>query len=75
MIQITIVTHGDSAAVVLPRKMLESLGLGVGDTLNASVIDRQLILRPLDDEERRHLLTELTKEVLDRRGDAYQRLA
>jgi antitoxin component of MazEF toxin-antitoxin module len=75
MAQLTIVPHGDSAAVVLPKQMLESLGLGVGDKVDATLADRQLILRPLDDAERRKMLTELTTAVLDSRSEAYRRLA
>jgi antitoxin component of MazEF toxin-antitoxin module len=75
MAQLTIISHGDSAALVLPKKVMDSLGLSVGDTVDATLGDRQLILRPLDDAERRQLLADLTKEVLDTRSDAYRRLA
>ena len=75
MAHLTIVPHGDSAAVILPKNMLETLGLSIGDSVNATLGDRQLILRALDDDELRKLMANLTKEVLDRRSDAYQRLA
>jgi len=75
MAQLNIIPHGESAAVVLPMKVLESLGLSIGDTVDATLGDRQLILRPLNDAERRQKVAELTKEVLDRRANAYQRLA
>jgi antitoxin component of MazEF toxin-antitoxin module len=75
MPQLTIVPHGDSAAVVLPASVLESLGLRIGDVLEATPGDRQLILRPVEDAARRQLLQEITDDVFERRRDAYRRLA
>ena len=42
MPQLTIVPHGDSAAVVLPASVLESIGLQVGDVLEATVRERKI---------------------------------
>ena len=75
MPQLTIVSHGDSAAVVLPASVLESIGLRIGDVLEATLGDRQLILRPVEDAARRQLLQEITQDVFERRREAYQRLA
>lgn len=75
MATLNIVLHGESAAIVLPPKVLESLGLKVGDTIDATLGDRFLILRPLDDAARRERIADLTRDVFDRRSDAYQRLA
>jgi antitoxin component of MazEF toxin-antitoxin module len=75
MPQLTIVSHGDSAAVVLPPSLLESIGLRVGDVLEATLADRQLILRPVEDAARRQQLQAITRDVFERRRDAYQRLA
>ncbi|HKI33036.1 MAG TPA: AbrB/MazE/SpoVT family DNA-binding domain-containing protein [Gemmataceae bacterium] len=74
MPQLTIVPHGDSAAVVLPAKVLESVGLRIGDVVDVTVGDRQLILRPGEDAARRALLEEIAREVVERRRDAYRRL-
>jgi antitoxin component of MazEF toxin-antitoxin module len=75
MAQLTIIPHGDAAAVVLSKKVLESIGLQIGDLVDVDVGDRQLILRPLDDAARRQLIANLTQEVIECRSDAYQRLA
>jgi antitoxin component of MazEF toxin-antitoxin module len=75
MPELTIVPHGDDAAVVFPAAVLESLGLRIGDVLEATLGDRQLILRPVADAARRQLLQEITQDVFERRRDAYQRLA
>jgi antitoxin component of MazEF toxin-antitoxin module len=75
MPQLTIVPHGDSAAVVLPTSVLESIGVQIGDVLEATLEDRQLIVRPVEDAARRQLLQEITRDVLEERREAYQRLA
>ena len=75
MPQLTIVPHGDSAAVVLPASVLESIGVRIGDVLEATPGDRQLILRPVEDASRRQLVEEVTQAVFEQRRDAYQRLA
>ncbi len=67
--------HGDTAAVVLPAGLLESLHLRVGDMVDITLADRQLILQPSADATRRRLLEEITHEVIERRSDAYRRLA
>ncbi len=75
MPQLTIVPHGNSAAVVLPAEVLESIGLRIGDVLEATLSERQLILRPVEDATRQQLLQEIVREVFEQRQDAYQRLA
>lgn len=75
MPQLTIVSHGDSAALVLPVEFLESVGLHIGDVVDVTLGDRQLILRPGEDAARRARVEQVTREVFERRRDAYQRLA
>lgn len=75
MTPLSIVPVGDSAAVVLPPEVLESLGLKVGDRLDATLNDRQLILRPIEDLDRRQRMDGLIREVLEQRQNAYRRLA
>jgi antitoxin component of MazEF toxin-antitoxin module len=70
MPQLTIVSHGDAAAVVLPVSVLESIGLQVGDVLEATVGERELILRPAEDAARGQARDEITREVFARRRDA-----
>lgn len=75
MSQLTIVPVGDAAAVVFPAEVLESVGLRIGDTVDVTVGDRQLILRPIEGAARRQLLEQITQEVFEQRREAYQRLA
>jgi antitoxin component of MazEF toxin-antitoxin module len=75
MPQLPIVPLGDSAAVVLPASVLESVGLRVGDLVDITVGDRQLILEPVADAERRRQIESITQEVFEKRQEAYRRLA
>ena len=75
MTQLTIVNHGEAAAVVVPVAVLESLGLRIGDVLEATVGERQLILRPIEDAVRHEAFEKITKSVFEQRRDAYQRLS
>jgi antitoxin component of MazEF toxin-antitoxin module len=75
MSQLTIVPHGDAAAVILPASILRSFGLGIGDVLEATVGDQELVLRPIADAKRAESMKQITEEVFERRRDAYQRLA
>ncbi len=75
MPQLTVVSLGDRAAVVLPPELLESLGLRVGDVVDAKVADHQLVLQPAEDTARRDRLAQITHEVFAERADAYRRLA
>lgn len=74
MPQVPIVSVGESAAVVLPAAVLEALGLRVGDVVEATVNEGQLILRPTEDAERRRKFEEIMEALFEQRNDAYRRL-
>jgi len=75
MPQFTLVSQGDSTVVMIPNALLESIGLRVGDVIDVTVEDRQLILRSADDTLRREVFETIAQDVFKRRNDAYQRLA
>jgi antitoxin component of MazEF toxin-antitoxin module len=75
MSQLTLIPIGAGAAVVLPDAVIESVGLRIGDKLDLTVGDQQLILRPVEDSPREARLAEITREVFEQRQDAYRRLA
>jgi antitoxin component of MazEF toxin-antitoxin module len=75
MTQLTIIHHGEAAAVVLPAAVLDSIGLRIGDVLEATLGERQLILRLVEDAARREAFEAVTKDVFEQRRDAYERLA
>ena len=75
MTQLSIVPHGTAAAVVIPPDILEAVGLRIGDVVDVTLGDRQLILQPSEDASRRQRIEKITGEVLEQRSEAYQRLA
>ncbi len=75
MPQLPIVSHGDTADVVLPASILEVVGLHIGDLLEVTVSDQQLLLRAVNQDSHQQKLATITQDVFDLRRDAYQRLA
>ena len=61
--------------LLLPREILDKMGVADGDEVDVSVVDRTLILMPLDEVERAQRLGTATKSVFQRRKSAYQELA
>jgi antitoxin component of MazEF toxin-antitoxin module len=66
---------GESVALLLSKDVLDQLGIAVGDEVEVSILDRTLLLQPLDEADRAKRLEALTKSVFTRRQDAYVRLA
>jgi antitoxin component of MazEF toxin-antitoxin module len=69
-----IATSQDSTAILLPREVLEEMGVREGDEVDVTVSDRTLIMRPLD-AERARKIEDATKAVFERRSAAYKKLA
>ena len=68
-------TSKDSAAILLPQEVLDQLGINAGDEVDLSVVDRTLILRPLEEAERARKIEQVTDTVFERRKSAYEQLA
>ena len=66
---------GESAALLLPKEVLDKLGIAIGDEVELSLIDRTLMLQPLDEADRAQQLAAITKTVFARRQHAYTQLA
>jgi antitoxin component of MazEF toxin-antitoxin module len=66
---------GESAVLLLPKEVLDKLGIAIGDEVELSLIDRTLMLQPLDEANRTQQLAALTKAVFARRQRAYTQLA
>ena len=62
---------GETAALLLPKDVLDKLGIAIGDAVELSLIDRTLMLQPLDESARGQQLVAITKRVLARRQSAY----
>jgi antitoxin component of MazEF toxin-antitoxin module len=70
-----IIAVGESAALILPKDVLDKLGIAVGDEVELSLIDRTLIVQPLAEADRAQKLEEVIKTIFERRQSAYARLA
>jgi antitoxin component of MazEF toxin-antitoxin module len=67
-------TVGESAALLLPKDILDKLGIAIGNEVEISLIDRPLTLQPLAEADRAQQFAALTKMVSERRQSAYTRL-
>jgi antitoxin component of MazEF toxin-antitoxin module len=70
-----IAVSDNSATLVLPQEVLDMMGIGDGDEVDVSVVERTVILRPLDEAERAQRLEGATKSVFEKRKSAYEELA
>ncbi len=70
-----IMAAGDSSTVVLPKEVLDMMGVKAGDEIDLSVVDRTLIVRSLDEVERARKIDDKTDAVFERRKSAYEELA
>src|SRR5712691_7896052 len=66
---------GETAALLLPKDVLDKLGIAIGDEVELSLIDRTLMLHPLDEAARGQQLAAITITVFARRQHAYTKLA
>lgn len=65
----------NSTTLLLPQEILDTLGVDAGDEVDVTIVDRTLILRPLDEVERAQKIDDATKTVFERRKIAYEELA
>ena len=50
-------------------------GLQIGDVLKATISDQQIVIQKIEETARQRLLQQITVDVLEKRRDAYRRLA
>ena len=58
---------GDTAALFLLKEVLDKLGVVIRDEVELSLLDRALLLQPLDDADRAQHLAVITQTVFTRR--------
>jgi antitoxin component of MazEF toxin-antitoxin module len=68
-------TSGNSAALVLSQDILGLMGVGAGDEVDVSLIDRTLVVRPISEAERSAKVQGAIDEVFRRDAGLLQRLA
>jgi antitoxin component of MazEF toxin-antitoxin module len=70
-----ITTSGNSAALVLSQDLLGLMGVGAGDEVDVSLVDRTLIVRPISETERSAKVQGAIDEVFRRDAGLLRRLA
>ena len=75
MLRRKITTSGNSAALVLSQDLLGLMGVKVGDDVEIGVVDRTLIVRPVDVSERDAKFAEALEYTLRTQHDVLERLA
>jgi antitoxin component of MazEF toxin-antitoxin module len=69
-----ITTSGNSAALVLSQDLLGLMGVGVGDEVDVSLVDRTLVVRSLSEAERSAKVQNAIDEVFRRDAGVLRRL-
>jgi antitoxin component of MazEF toxin-antitoxin module len=70
-----VLTLGDSAELVISQDILKQIGVGAGDKVEVAVSDGAVIVRPLEEAERARKIAAATRDIFDRRREAYLKLA
>ena len=65
----------NSSTVLLPKEMLDEMGVAQGDEVDVSIVDRTVVVMRLDEVARTQTLGAATQSVLKRRKEAYEELA
>lgn len=70
---VTIRKIGNSEGVIIPKEMLDRLGLKAGDALELRVEDGEFHMRPVDEDMTRQL--EIARQFMDKYKVALKKLA
>jgi antitoxin component of MazEF toxin-antitoxin module len=70
-----VLTLGDPAELVISQDILKQIGVGAGDKVEVAVSDGAVIVRPLEEAERARKIAAATRDIFDRRREAYLKLA
>lgn len=70
-----ITTSGNSAALILSQDLLGLMGIGAGDEVDVSLVDRTLVVRPLSETERSAKIQAAIETVFQRDAGLLRRLA
>ncbi|MBB3382638.1 AbrB/MazE/SpoVT family DNA-binding domain-containing protein [Rhizobium sp. WW22] len=70
---VTIRKIGNSEGVIIPKEVLDQLGLGAGDSLELSLKDGGLLMQPADADFARHM--EHAQRFMDQYKIALKKLA
>ena len=75
MLNEQVLTLGDPAELIISQEILKQIGVGAGDKIEIAISERALVVRPLEEAERARKIAAATRDIFDRRRDAYLELA
>lgn len=71
-----IITSIDNTPMLqLTQEVLDQVGVQVGDEVDLTIVNRTLILRPLEEVEREETVASLARVLFERRRRVYEALA
>jgi antitoxin component of MazEF toxin-antitoxin module len=70
-----VLTLGDPAELIISQEILKQIGVGAGDKIEIAISDRALVVRSLEEAERARKIAAATRDIFDRRREAYLKLA
>jgi antitoxin component of MazEF toxin-antitoxin module len=70
-----VLTLGDPAELIISQEILKQIGVGAGDKIEIAISGHAVVVRPLEEAERARKIAAVTRDIFDRRRDAYLELA
>ena len=70
----TLTSHGNSAALIIDKALLEVLHIDMNTPLEISTDGRNLIISPVRDTDKRGRVTDALKKVNERHGKVLKKL-
>jgi hypothetical protein len=75
MLNEQVLTLGDPAELIISPEILKLIGVGAGDKIEIAVSDRAVVVRSLEEADRAREIAAATRDIFDRRREAYLKLA
>lgn len=75
MFETQVFHHGKEPAILLGPEHLSVLGVQVGDSVQVSVANGEILVRPLNEDRRKEMLSTAMEEVIARRKSVFEELA
>jgi antitoxin component of MazEF toxin-antitoxin module len=75
MFETQVFNHGNEPAILLDPESLHALGVRVGDSVQVSVANGEILVRPLNEQSRQEMLNAAVEDVMRRRESVFEELA
>ena len=75
MFETQVFNHGNEPDILLGPEHLSALGVRVGDSVEVSVANGEILVRPLNEERRKEMLSAAIEDVIQRRKCVFEELA